>query len=136
MKTLQEYLSINEDGYGARDYKEASETVKEYIKELEEKLNDIIGIRNLKLNVSVKSQKIVIESDNLLSYLKEPLWKTLFGDIRFMTWGGNITQDGKVWFDLQISYEQAPNRGSDRRSIVSLGSISFDLNTKEWIFDK
>ena len=63
-------------------------------------------------------------------------WKTLFGDIRFMTWGGNITQDGKVWFDLQISYEQAPNRGSDRRSIVSLGSISFDLNAKEWIFDK
>ena len=133
MKTLQEYLSINEDGYGARDYKEASEVVKECIKELEEKLNDI---RNLKLNVSVKSQKIVIESDNLLSYLKEPLWKTLFGDIRFMTWGGNITQDGKVWFDLQISYEQAPNRGSDRRSIVSLGSISFDLNAKEWIFDK
>ena len=136
MNTLQEYLSINEDGYGARDYKEASEVVKECIKELEEKLNDIIGIRNLKLNVSVKSQKIVIESDNLLSYLKEPLWKTLFGDIRFMTWGGNITQDGKVWFELQISYEQAPNRGSDRRSIVSLGSISFDLNAKEWIFDK
>lgn len=136
MKTLQEYLSINEDGYGPRDYKEASEVVKECIKELEQKLGDNVGIRNLKLNVSVKLQKIVIESDNLLSYLKDNLWKTLFGDIRFMTWGGNITQDGKVWFDLQISYEQAPNRGSDRRSTVSLGSISFDLNTKEWSFDK
>ena len=57
MKTLQDYLATNGSGSGPRGnrrvYVEASEIVKEHIKELEGKLGDIIGVRNLKLNVSV-----------------------------------------------------------------------------------
>lgn len=136
MKTLQEYLSVNEDGYNSRDYKEASEVVKGCIKELEEKLGDIIGVRNLKLNVSIALRKIVIESDNLLPYLKDRLWKMLFDDIRFVTWGGRIDEDDKVWFDLQFSYDYALDGGGNGSNFAFLRRFSFDLNTKEWTFEE
>ena len=139
MKTLQDYLATNGSGSGPRGnrsvYVEASEIVKEHIKELEGKLGDIIGVRNLKLNVSVKLQKIVIESDNLLPYLKDSLWKVLFNDARFVTWGGNIDyKNGKVWFDLQFSYEYT--RGDNGSNFWAYRRISFDLNTKEWTFEE
>lgn len=139
MKTLQDYLATNGSGSGPRGnrrvYVEASEIVKEHIKELEGKLGDIIGVRNLKLNVSVKLQRIVIESDNLLPYLKDSLWKVLFNDARFVTWGGDIDyKNGKVWFDLQFSYEYT--RGDNGSNFWTYGSISFDLNTKEWTIEQ
>lgn len=139
MKTLQDYLATNGSGSGPRGnrsvYIEASEIVKEHIKELEGKLGDIIGVRNLKLNVSVKLQKIVIESDNLLPYLKDSLWKVLFNDARFVTWGGSIDyKNGKVWFDLQFSYEYT--RGGNGSNFAFFRRFSFDLNTNEWTIEE
>ena len=137
MKTLHDYLSINEDRWRLRDYDKASEIVKEHIKELEETLGNTIGIRNLKLSVSVKLGDIVIESDNLLPYLKDRIWATWFEDAHYVTRGGSITHDGKIWFDLQFSYEQALKGGRlNKRNFIPLRRFSFDLNTNEWTFEE
>lgn len=137
MKTLHDYLSINEDRWRLRDYDKASEIVKEHIKELEETLGNTIGIRNLKLSVSVKLGDIVIESDNLLPYLKDRIWATWFEDAHYVTRGGSITHDGKIWFDLLFSYEQALKGGRlNKRNFIPLRRISFDLNTKEWTIEE
>ena len=136
MKPLTEYMNIHEDSHTPEDYENASKIVKECIKELETSLASVMGIRNIKLNVSSTSKKVTIESDNLLPQLKDGLWSVLFNDIRFETWGGNFTKDGKIWFNPMFSWTYAKNSGSNGHEFGFYRNIWFDPNTKEWIFDK
>jgi hypothetical protein len=136
MKPLMEYININEGDHKPDDYKEAGKIARECIKELEDAIGSVIGIRNLKLNVIVMPQKIAIESDNLLPQLKDGLWNVMFDDVRFETWGGEFTKDGKIWFNPKFSWNYARKSGSNGHDFGFYRNIWFDPNTKEWIFDK
>lgn len=136
MKPLMEYMSINEDDHSPADYKEAGKIVRSCIGELEEAIGSVIGVRNIKLDVFVLPQKIAIESENILPHLKDGLWGVMFDDVRFETWGGKFTKDGKIWFDPKFTWNYAHKSGSNGHDFGFYKSIWFDLTTKEWSFDR
>lgn len=136
MKPLYEYIKVNEDNHSPEEYKEAGELVKQYIGELEVALGGVMGIRNLRLSVTVKRNSIVIESENLLPQLKDGLWNVLFDELTFETWGGNFTNDGMIWFNPKFMWTYAKNSGSNGHDFGFYHNIWFDLEKKQWIYRK
>ena len=74
-----------------------------------------------------------MSSDSLRDQL-DHLSRQIFEDINFYFWGGQVNNEGKVWFSPKVSYQHV--KGGSNGCDIIWNNLWFDIETETWIPSK